>query len=365
MAKYEIEIWNKEGKPLANIRQFCSNLSWSKQLNGVELVTFDIDLNRYEELIEKAGFSKDPFGLMDVGSHDIRIKRNGEYLIGCNIIKFTYSTSDPSVKISISCAGYLNYYKNRYITATYSNWYQEDILNDIISKCNAMTGGDYGIRRGETVGGRKQRRDRTYLRKEVKSLFEQMSNVINGPDFSFTPDKKLNVYEAKGVYRPSVRLKYPGNIETFSFDRSIDNVANYVYAIGSGNGADALLKTAEDETSENQYYRREKTATYNSVTLDNTLQQHADAILHYTKDPIELPSVSVHDGVLDLSQVDVGDTIHLGLTGNISLEHINGDYRIKGLDVTVDENDSESCTITFDGIDIEDIISKQENENES
>lgn len=367
MAKYEIEIWDKSGKPLANIRHICSQLVWRKALNDAESVSFVIDLGRYEEILESIGMAGDPFGLLEVGSHDIRIKRNGQYIIGCNVIKLSYATADPSITVTVSCAGYLNYYKNRYITESFNDIYQEEILYGVLDYCNAQQGGDYGITRGEVYGGEKTLRTRNYLRKEVKSLFQQMSSVIGGPDFDFTPDKKLNIYEAKGVYRPSVRLKYPGNIQMFSFNRSIEKVANYVYAVGSGNGADAVYATAENSDSESQFYRREKIATYNSVTLEGTLQDHADAILHYTKDPIELPSVTVGDGTLDLNQVDVGDTIKLSLTGNLSLGHIDGDYRIQILDVTVDDNDSETVAITFDGLDADEIIQLQQPEgsNES
>ena len=44
MAKYEIEVWSKSGKPLGNIRQFCKDLTWSKSLNDVETFTFSKDL---------------------------------------------------------------------------------------------------------------------------------------------------------------------------------------------------------------------------------------------------------------------------------------------------------------------------------
>lgn len=362
MAKYEIEVWSKSGKPLGNIRQFCKDLTWSKSLNDVETVTFSIDLMRYEELLEGAGFKNDPFGLLDVGNHDIRIKRNGKYLLGANIIQIGYSVQDPSITMAVSCYGYLNYYKTRYITASYTDWWQEDILNDVIVKCNAETGGDYGVRRGTTTGGHQVKRTRTYLRKEVKSLIQQMSDVINGPDFDFSPDKKFNVYDVKGVYRPSVRLAFPGNIQSFNFNRSIEKVSNFVWAVGSGNGDDAVIATSEDTASENALYRREKIATYNSVVLQDTLKQHANAVVHYTKDIIELPSVTVPDGVLDLNEVDVGDTVSVSMTGALSLSHINGNYRIQKLDVSVDDNDSETVSIAFDDIDIDDIISKQEPE---
>lgn len=364
MAKYEIEIWDKN-KPVADIRHICSNFGWSKELNGSESVSFDIDLYRFEKILETVGRGGDPFGFFEVGRNDIRIKRNGQYIIGCNVYSFNYQTNEPSITMSVTCVGYLNYYKTRYITADYTQWYQEDILNDVIIKCNAMTGGDYGVRRGVSIGGQKIKRDRHYTRKEVASLIQQMSNVIGGCDFDFSPDKKFNTYERKGTYRPSVRLVYPGNVQEFSVTRSVERVSNYIHGIGSGNGRDAVQATAEDADSENYLYRREKVATWNSVTLQDTLNEHTNAVLHYTKDIIELPSVTLRDGILDLSEVDVGDTIHLSLASNLSLKHIDGDYRIEQIDVTVDENDSEAVSLTFDDIDIDEIISKQEPESEA
>lgn len=360
MSKYAIEIWDKSGKPLADIRKLCSNLKWSKTLNNSESVSFEIDLNKLEETIQNLGYAEDVFGFFEVGRSDIRIKRDNAYIIGCNVYSFNYATNDPSVKVTVQCVGYLNFYKTQYITANYTQWYQEDILNDIIIKCNQKTGGNYGVTRGASIGGGRIKRDRSYSRKEVASLILQMSQVIDGPDFDFSPDKKFNTYAAKGAYRPDVRLTYPGNIQDFSFNRTVEKVANYIYGIGSGNGDDAVQATAEDTTSENYIYRREKVMTWNSVVEQDTLNEHTNASLHFYKDIIELPSVTLQDNTLDLSQVDVGDTISLELLSNISLRHVNGFYRIEKIDCTVDENDSEKVQLTFDNLDIDDIIEEQE-----
>lgn len=364
MAHYSIEIWDKSGRPLADIRQYCSGLSWSKTLNGSESVSFSIDLLRFEKLLSSLGFDGDPFAFFEVGRSDIRIKRNGEYIIGCNVYSIDYSTADPTITMAVTCVGYLNFYKTQYITADYENVYQEDILNDVIAKCNAKTGGDYGVRRGVSIGGGKIQRTRHYARKEVASLIQQMSDVIGGPDFDFSPDKKFNTYEAKGVYRPSVRLSYPGNVQTFSVKRSIEKVSNFVYGLGSGNGDDAIQSTAEDEPSEEYVYRREKIATWNSVSVQATLDEHTQAVLHYTKDIIELPSVTLRPEAVDLSVVDVGDTIVLDISGAASLSHISGSYRIEQISCNVDDNDSEEVSLTFDDLDIEEIIAMQEPEEE-
>lgn len=362
MAKYSIEIWSKDGIPIADIRSICSNLSWSKTLNGSESIGFTVDLKRFEEIIKASGYAGDPFGFMEVGRHDIRIKRDGKYIVGANIYRFNYTSSYNSVTMRVECYGYLNFYKTQYISAEYTNTPQEDIMWDVISRCNEKTGGDYGIRRG-THSGDSVNRDRSYERKEVASLIQQMSNVINGCDFEFTPDKLFNTYQVKGTYRPSVRLTYPGNIQSFNFTRTLDKVANYVYGIGSGSGKEAVQSQAEDPNSEDYLYRREKISMWNSVKDQETIDEHTDSVLHSVANIIELPNITVRDNELDMSELDVGDTIKVYLGGFASISHVSGDYRITSIVCNVDENDSESVTLDFDGLDIEQKIQNQENEN--
>ena len=359
MAHYEIEIWDKSGKPVADIRPICSNLQWSKTLNGSESLGFTVDLKRFESILEAVGYKNDPFGFMEVGRHDIRLKRNGKYILGANIYRFDYTSSYNSITMRVECVGYLNFYKTQYIDGQYTNTPQQDILWDVIDRCNQKSGGDYGVRRG-THTGDTVNRDRKYERKEVASLIQQMSNVINGCDFEFTPDKLFNTYQTKGTYRPSVRLTYPGNIQAFNFSRTLDKVANYIYGVGSGSGEAAVQSWAEDANSEEYLYRREMVAIWNSVTEQATLDEHTDATMRAAKDIIELPNITIRDNVLDLSELDVGDTVKVELGGALSLSHVNGDYRIQTISCNVDENDSEEVTISFDDYDIQNIIYNQE-----
>lgn len=359
MAKYEVLVYSKDGLPMGNIFSLCRNFKWSKTRNEAESVSFDLDLADYEQYIEAIGFGADPLEFMEVGRNDIRIKRNGVWLLGTNIIKFGYASDDPGVKLEVAATGYLNYYKRRYANIAYTNTPQEDILWGVIDACNQVNGGDYGIRRGTHRGGTVLRQ-RNQVRKEVKSFFQQMAQVIGGPDFEFTADKLLNTFEAIGVYRKDLRLVYPGNIASFNFGRSVEKVSNFIYGIGSGNGEDAVQAESEDASSEDYLYRREQIITYNSVVEESTLQENIDAVKHYAADPIELPTVTVEDGVLDLSVVGIGDTLPLEMHGSKSLAHINGNYRIESIDCSVDENGSETTDLTFDNIDINAIISMQD-----
>lgn len=362
MAKYKVVVFSKEGLPMGNIFTLCENFSWSKTRNDAESVSFDLNLHRYEEYLEEIGLGAEPHSFLETGRNDIRIMRNGQWLLGVNVIKFGYSGGDKGVTMKVSCSGYLNYYKKRYIDIDYDDTPQEEIIWGVIEAANAKYGGDYGIRQGLHIGGTVLR-DRHQVRKEIKSFIQQMTEVLGGPDIEITHDKFLNTYEAIGSYRPDIRLVYPGNIAGWSFDRSVERVSNFIYGIGSGNGDDAIQAEAEDEDSEDYLYRREQIVTYNSVVDETTLQQNIDALKHYAANPIELPTITVEDGVLDLSTVGIGDTLPIEMRGNKSLAHINGFYRIESIVCSVDKNGAETVNLTFDDIDVEDIIAIQDPNN--
>lgn len=357
--RYEIEVWNKQGTLLGNIRPLARNLKYSIQRNQAETVEFTMDLAEYEEYISQ--FTDSPFDFMDVLNTDIRIKREGKYLFGANIIKFAYSPTNSSVNIVVSGSGYLNFFKSQYLDIAYTNVAQGEILWGVIDSVQNKDNGNYGITKGDhTSMG--VNRDRNQTRKNVKDFMVQMTNVIDGPDFEFTADKKFNSYDVMGTYRPDIRLVYPQNVDSFSFERSGDGVFNYIYGIGSGNGEDAVNTYADDYDSQYERYLREEVYTFNSVEELETLQENTDGVLGLTKDIRELPSISVRDGILDLNTVKVGDTVYVELRSFKSVEHIAGFYRIERFDVNVDDNDAESVDITFDDLNIEDIIETQEGE---
>lgn len=364
MAKYKVVVFSKDGKAMGNIFSLCENFKWSKTRNDAESVSFSLNLDRYEEYLETIGLGDSPHSFLETGRNDIRIMRNDQWLIGTNVIKFTYSGGDGGVTMKVDCSGYLNYYKKRYIDIDYDDTPQHLILWGVIEAANAKYGGDYGVRQGIHKGS-VVLRDRHQVRKEVKSFFQQMSQVLAGPDFEFTHDKKLNTYEAIGSYRPDIRLVYPGNISGWAFDRSVEKVSNFIYGLGSGNGDDAIQAEAEDAPSEDYLYRREQIVSYNSVVDEGTLQQNIDAIKHYAANPIELPTITVQDGVLDYSTVGIGDTLPVEMRGNKSLAHINGFYRIESITVDVDNNGAETGSLTFDDIDIDEIIAIQDPDSAS
>lgn len=358
MAEYKIEVYSKNGKCLGDIRHLAQGLKWTEQRNAAETVSFRMDLARYEEYVKKTGMR--PYDFMDAGTTDIRVVRNGKDRVGAHLIKTAFSPNDPSVDIELSFTGYLNYFKDAYVDADYDKTGQGDIAWGVINQYQGKQDGDFGIRRGRFTSLGKNPRQRHQKRANVKDFLVRLSNVIDGPDFQFTPDKKFNTFDAMGSYRPDIRLSYPGNVASFGFERSVDSLANYVIGIGSGNGDDAPSTYATDPYSRKALYRREKIVTFSSVVRETTLQENTNGVLELLKDVRELPSFTLSDGVLDLNDVGLGDTIYIEMNGYIMFEHIRGFYRIEKIEVDVDENDAEEVTLTFDNLSVDDIIAQQE-----
>ena len=358
MAEYKIEVYSNNGKCLGDIRHLAQGLKWTEQRNAAETVSFRMDLARYEEYVKKTGMR--PYDFMDAGTTDIRVVRNGKDRVGAHLIKTVFSPNDPSVDIELSFTGYLNYFKDAYVDADYDKTGQGDIAWGVINQYQGKQDGDFGIRRGRFTSLGKNPRQRHQKRANVKDFLVRLSNVIDGPDFQFTPDKKFNTFDAMGSYRPDIRLSYPGNVASFGFERSVDSLANYVIGIGSGNGDDAPSTYATDPYSRKALYRREKIVTFSSVVRETTLQENTNGVLELLKDVRELPSFTLSDGVLDLNDVGLGDTIYIEMNGYIMFEHIRGFYRIEKIEVDVDENDAEEVTLTFDNLSVDDIIAQQE-----
>lgn len=357
MSTYKIEVWNKSGICLGDIRHLAHDLKWSEQRNAPEGMSFTMDVIEYEQYLDSINMT--PYDFMDAGTTDIRLVRDGVERIGVHLIDFDNDTDDPSVKVIVSLDGYLNYFKDAYVDASYDNIDQGDILWGVINQQQSKPYGNFGITKGSNVS-RGQKRDRHQTRAQVKDFIVRMTNVINGPDIQFTPNKEFHSYDAIGSYRPDIRLIYPDNVQSFKVKRSVSPVANFIYALGSGNGDDAIAATSQDTASMANRYRREKVVTFNSVEDSTTLQQNADGVKEATKEIYEIPVFTLRDGILNVNDVRAGDTVYGQITGRKMYEHIFGSYRIERLEVDVDDNDSETVRVFFDDINIDSIIEQQE-----
>lgn len=113
---YEIELWDwKTNTFVADISYLVvGDLEIEWVLNDVEEVSFDMDLLEFEKKCDEMGI--DPTELLKPYAHDIRIRRNSEYILGCQLVEANIQlTNNPPAKISVRGTGFLNLFKDQYI----------------------------------------------------------------------------------------------------------------------------------------------------------------------------------------------------------------------------------------------------------
>ena len=112
----DIELWDwKTNTFVADLSYLVVgdlNITW--ELNDVEEVSFDMDLMEFEKKCHEMGVDSED--LLKPYAHDIRIRRNGEYILGCQLVEVNIQiTNNPPSKIQVKGTGFLNLLKDQYI----------------------------------------------------------------------------------------------------------------------------------------------------------------------------------------------------------------------------------------------------------
>lgn len=343
---YEFELrgaWS--GALIDEISSLCSNRKFSATRNGVETLEFEIDLDAFEERMSAIG--EDAYAVLTPYTADIIVKKNKVPLFGVHIYDRTFTLTSEKRTIGIKADGFLNLFKDRYITKTYSPQSMTDIAWDLIDTTQDDTNGDFGVTLGpnqyETVN-----RERDYDDKNIKDALVQQTDILGSEfDFEFTWDKKFNTYEAIGSEKPEVILTYPEIITDVTVPDTAGGLFNRIRALGSGTGVEKLSSIANDTTSQTNYKLREKPVLYNDITVQDTLDEHAERDLSQSKEIMKLPAIRIPGSSFDLTSNWIGDRVRITIKGIPSL-NVDGMYRIEKISASLDDNDEEDITLEVD-----------------
>ena len=115
-AEYTIEVWDwKSNTFIMDVSHIvASNLQIEWILNDVEQISFSLDLLQFEQLCQDVGSTAEE--VMKPYARDIRVRRNGEYIVGGQIVEANIQIpNNPPTLINIKCTGFLNLFKDQYI----------------------------------------------------------------------------------------------------------------------------------------------------------------------------------------------------------------------------------------------------------
>lgn len=199
-----------------------------------------------------------------------------------------------------------------------------------------------------TATSQSKNRQRAYSLQNVKdALVELTSLESDNFDFSFRADRTFDVFERKGSDKVEIEAVYPGNVSSLKINRSASNLANKITSIGSGIGDERLQVINSNTISRKMYGTREKVVTSNNVSLEDTLRREGIGLLWDSKDPTDLPTVTINDGSINPANVEVGDSILVRVEGDEYLNTINGLYRIMQMSVSVDQDMMENVSLVL------------------
>ena len=342
--KYEIELWIN-GVFVADISKLATSRSYTIKRNDSEELQFTLDVKAFEDHCVNAG--RDPEATLVPYVTDVRVKRNGAYLFGTQVVDINYTFGEGGASMVVKATGFLDLFASRLITKTYTAEESTEIARDMLDDTQVIYG-DFGVENGPEQYNTGVNRDRTFIDQNIKDALVNLTDLIDGNfDFAFTYDRKFNTYQMQGTYRPNLKLTYPYNIKSISTPKTALNLYNYTIGLGSGFGEETVRSEVSDIDSRLNYGTRMRQVTFNSVQDQTVLDQNTAAENAKTKDLLILPKLTVTGDFLDLNTVWVGDRIPVAVQGHPSLP-LSDIYRIEQLSVTIDENDAEDIGLTVD-----------------
>lgn len=345
--KYELELWIN-GVQVGDITKLATSRSFTLVRNGSEALDFTLSLKAFEAYA--AGMGVSPLALLECYVTDIRVKRNGNYLFGTQVVDMEFDLQPSGIDVKIKSTGFLDLVKDRYVTKNYAGVERIAIAQDLLATTQAGdTTNNFGIVLGPSQASTGlSDTQRNYTDQNVRDALVNLTNLSDGNfDFRFNYDRSFETFAKIGSDRPTTQFTYPYNITSGTIPRTAGSLFNYIIGIGSGFGSEALRVETADGASRGNYKTRQKIVTFSSVSVQDTLDQNAYGYLQQVKNILLLPKLNVSGVYANLDYLGIGDRVPIAVTGHTMLP-LDETYRIEQMDVTLDDNNAENIAITVD-----------------
>lgn len=127
---YEVWDWHTEKyvADITNIIQGSVSISWT--LNDVEQMSFTVDLVQLRKKCELMGVEINE--ILTPYVHDIRVRRNGDYIVGVQVVETNINIESETPTIDVKCTGFLNLFKDQIISYVWAGYSYAEIARKII-----------------------------------------------------------------------------------------------------------------------------------------------------------------------------------------------------------------------------------------
>jgi hypothetical protein len=249
--------------------------------------------------------------------------------------------------LTLNCVGLLGYTFRMGVIAdlSYSGIDQFTIAKGLVDQWQAQTYANYGIDTS-TVGTSGIVRDRTYLRNELHNVGQRLSElgaVLDGFDIKVDPTtrKLVLAYPQSGTDLSASVFFDERNIDSSNIAVSVapGDLDSDVSATGTSttsDGANNILYSARSTSSvQTSFGRTWDSLTFDGVSVQATLDGHADAYLQARNQQLIQPGVSIVTRIgADVGDFHTGDTVSYSYDAGLGVQA--GTLRIVKLEVDVD-----------------------------
>jgi hypothetical protein len=136
--EYTIEVWDINGVYVMDISDLiATSLSITTKINDVEDISMSIDLVQFEKRCASVGAN--PRSILEPYRTDIKIRRNNRYICGGQVVQVNVNFNNQDTnKIEIKCTGYLNYFKDRFVSNMYRGMTYAEIARQLITDTQSV-----------------------------------------------------------------------------------------------------------------------------------------------------------------------------------------------------------------------------------
>lgn len=260
--------------------------------------------------------------------------------------------------VQLNCIGLLGYTFRMGVTSdlTYTGIDQFTIGKGLVDHWQALNYGNYGIDTS-TVGTSGVTRDRVYLRNELHNIGQRLAElgaVSNGFDISVNPSTRKLVLTnpTAGTDLSASIFLDERNIDSASIAVSIapGDLVSDISATGTStttSGVNSTLYSARSTSAvQTAYGRSWASQNFDGVSVQATLDGHADALLSARATQLLQPGVTVVPRVgMDVGSFHAGDTVTYSYDAGLGLQAAT--LRVAKLTVNVDSDGKQRLKVEF------------------
>ena len=349
-SNWTFRIKDTNGDVVANLID-AQKKSIKLGLNKSGEASFNYELEKLHDLATTLKYSSIN-DLIGLGRHTLECLRGDTVYFAGQLITMSKVLNADSSQTSIKALGFFWLLGDRNVGLSADKEYTStdagSIAWDLIDTVQSETFGDFGITQG--VIETSVDRDISYSRKSIKEAIEELALTDNGFDFEITTSKVFNVYypQKGNDLSDSVVFRYPSNhVEEVEEVREATQLANSVFAIGSGFGLEEINVARDNLSSQDTFVKREKILPVKDMPNATVLGDMADEYINMFGQIIPfytITFVNSDDFTPNLSSFNVGDTI--GLKIDVDYFPIEQSFRVFEIDISIDDKDLEIVNLT-------------------